>query len=202
MNCDRRSRRTPKRSSNRHHPSSARNPDQHRRGRPHWQNRSRNGVRSPRAARLPSGESCCAETPLELGLLAEWRRNPGRPHVHGRSLHGQASTGRADRPKLQLGHLAERRRYPGRRAPEVNGHATGVDSDDSTQAMRIVRDKVVERVLLDNRFDVRCERTAGEVRAPAPGDGCHGAVSMRLPRLPGDPLKRPCASPPHGRGAG
>ena len=101
---------------------------------------------------------------------------------------GQESTGRADRPKLQLGHLAERRRYPGRRAPEVNGHATGVDSDDSTQAMRIVRDKVVERVLLDNRVDVRCERTAGEMRAPAPGDDCHCAVSMRPPRLPGDPL--------------
>ena len=83
------------------------------------------------------------------------RRRPGDRQPRGLTpVRAGRTTG------LELGHLAEGCGDPDLRTAEVHRHPTGVDPDDPTQPVGVVRHPVVERELLDHGFGLGLEGAA------------------------------------------
>lgn len=93
---------------------------------------------------------------------------------------------------LQLRHLAERARDANGLTAEVDRHRARLRTDDATNSVRVVRDQVVARKLLDCRLGIGLEGATGEMTTPGPGCCCH--CFQYAPRVAAQPTLWPGCS--------
>ncbi len=125
------------------------------------------GVAGARSDQRPVGRRPLRDSGLGPRLR---RRAPGQGrHLHrGQEVHPPGLGRCCACRSLELGHLRERAGDADGLGLEVDRHGTCLDSNDSSNAVGVVRHEVVGLELLDRELGFGLEGAAGEVTTPGP----------------------------------